>query len=776
MTNRIIAAAARGLPLLVCLLAPAAARGQADDAATLTLERIFASSDFKPKSYGPIVWLNKLGGYAMLQPSDPVKGAEDIVRIDPATGKQEVLVSAVHLVPKGESKPLEIEEFHISGDDARILIFTNSQRVWRKNTRGDYWVFDITSRDLIKLGGDVKPSTLMFARFSPDGKQVAYVRDRNLYVEDLASHKVRQLTKSGSPTVINGTFDWVYEEEFALYDGFRWSPNSQMIAFWQLDTGEEDDYYLVNNTAGLYQELMKYKYPKVGRPNARARIGVCRADGASLRADDPGDARGAWKWEKGGDILWLAVEGDPGKFYIPWMDWTPDSREVLIQHLNRLQNTNDLVFANPATADLATHPFSDSDKAWVDVNSSIHWFAGGSKFTWVSERSGWKHVYAVNRANGQHKAMTTGKFDVIDVLGLDPNEDWFYYTASPDNPTQKFLYRVHLNGTGTQRLTPADARGTHDYQISPDFRWAIHTWSTFDQPPVIELVQLPEHKVVRTLVDNAKVKEKLKALKQPAGEFFRVDIGEGVELDGWFLKPRDFDPAKRYPVVFFVYGEPFGQTVLDRWGGTFYLWHLYLTQQGYIVASVENRGTPAPRGREWRKSVYRQVGILGPRDQAAAAKALTKKWSFLDPARIGIWGWSGGGSSSLHAIFQYSDVYQTAMAIAPVGNQRYYDTIYQERYMGLPDDNVAGYRDGSPVTHAHKLKGNLLIVHGTGDDNVHYANTEAVVDELIAHNKEFTMMAYPNRSHSINEGVNTRRHLFTLLTRYLKEHLPAGPK
>ena len=276
-------------------------------------------------------------------------------------------------------------------------------------------------------------------------------------------------------------------------------------------------------------------------------------------------------------------------------------------------------------------------------------------------------------------------------------------------------------------------------------------------------------------MDNGKLAEKMKALKLGKPEFFRVDIGDGVELDGWCMKPPDFDAQKRYPVLFHVYGEPAAQNVLDHWGSTTYLWHQYLTQQGYIVISVDNRGTPAPRGREWRKVVYRQVGILAPQEQAAAVKELEKKWAFLDPARVGIWGWSGGGSMSLNAIFRFPELYHTAMAVAPVGNQRYYDSIYQERYMGLPEDNVAGYRDGSPVTHAHNLKGHLLLVHGTGDDNVHYANTEAVIDELIAHNKQFQMMSYPDRTHAISEGVNTRRHLFTLLTRYLKQHLPAGP-
>jgi dipeptidyl-peptidase-4 len=757
--------------LLQCLQVFAA---QVDEPGLLTLDRIFHSSEFRAEAYGPINWLSKQGGYAMLQASSQVKGAQDIVRIDPATGKSEVLVSAARLIPKDESKPLTLEEFHFSGSGSHVLIYTNSQRVWRKNTRGDYWLLDISAGDLRKLGGDAKAGALHNATFSPDGRKVAYVRDRNIFVEDVATTtNTKQLTETDSQYVLNGMFDWVYEEEFFLYEGYRWSPDSQLIAFWQLDTEGVDDYYLVNNTAGLYQQLKQFKYPKAGRTNSKCRIGVVRSDGKtqlqSIRYPDGGGV------DKHLRVVWIPGPDDEQNQYIPWIDWDDNSQQIALQSLNRLQNANTLsVVQVPSTK--RQNLVVERDKTWVDVDASLTWFGDGKQFTWISERDGWKHVYAGSKSSDALKLITKGAYDVIEVVHLDDQGGWLYFAASPDNATQKYLYRARLDGSKSERVTPADQPGTHSYQFSPDNRWAIHTSSTIDTPPVIELVQMPENKVVRTLVDNAKLRDKLKSLKVRPTEFFRVDIGGGIELDGWCMKPHDFDPRKRYPVLFHVYGEPAAQTVLDSWGGTFHLWHQYLTQQGYIVISIDNRGTPAPRGRDWRKVIYRQVGILAPQEQAAALKALQKKWSFIDPARIGIWGWSGGGSMSLDAIFRYPDLYHTAMSVAPVGNQRYYDTIYQERYMGLPEDNVAGYRDGSPVTHAHRLKGNLLLVHGTGDDNVHYANTEAVIDELIAHNKQFTMMAYPNRSHAISEGVNTRRHLFTLLTRYLKDHLPAGPK
>jgi dipeptidyl-peptidase-4 len=754
---------------LLLLIAPAvlAYGGQnqtkksADDP-LLTLDRIFASSELRSQSYGPVHWLGRQGGYAMLEASAQVKGAQDIVRIDPATGKSEVLVSAAHLIPKDESKPLTIEEFHLSASGSHVLIYTNAQRVWRKNTRGDYWLLDIGAGDLRKLGGDAKAASLHNATFSPDGTKVAYVRERNIYVEDVATAKITQVTETDSPFILNGMFDWVYEEEFFLYDGYRWSPDSKMIAFWQLDTEGVDDYYLVNDTAGLYQQLKKFKYPIAGRPNSKCKIGVARADGQPIQS-------------KSSRYIWLPMKNNAQQQYVAWIDWADSAQRIAVQILNRLQNTNTLVLfdlLNVKHHDVVV----EQDKAWVDVDSTLSWLDGGKRCTWVSEHDGWKHAYSYAREGGGMVQITKGKWDVIDVVTVDEATSYLYFTASPDNATQKYLYRAKLDGSKTERVTPDNQPGTHSYQFSPDHKWAIHTYSTIDTPPVIELVQMPEHKLVRTLVDNAKLKEKLKALKVRPTEFFRVDIEGGIELDGWCMKPHDFDSGKKYPLLVHVYGEPAAQTVLDSWGGATYLWHQYLTQQGYIVISIDNRGTPAPRGREWRKVVYRQVGILAPKEQAAALKALEKKWSFIDPARIGVWGWSGGGSMSLDAIFRFPDLYHTAMSVAPVTNQRYYDTIYQERYMGLPEDNVAGYRDGSPITHAHNLKGHLLLVHGTGDDNVHYANTEAVIDELIAHNKQFTMMAYPNRSHAISEGVNTRRHLFTLLTRYLKDHLEAGPR
>jgi dipeptidyl-peptidase-4 len=416
------------------------------------------------------------------------------------------------------------------------------------------------------------------------------------------------------------------------------------------------------------------------------------------------------------------------------------------------------------------------DGAWVDVHDdAVKWVNKGSAFSWISEGDGWRHLYLASRDGATLRRVTRGEFDVIRVQHIDEKSGYVYFLASPDNPTQRYLFRARLDGSSApERLSPADQPGWHDYMISPDGTAAAHTFSAFGKPPQVQLISLPDHKVIRTLAANEKLRAAVEKLARTPAEHFRVDIG-GVKLDGWLMKPSGFDPSKKYPLLFHVYGEPAGQAVTDRWGGNQYLWHLMLTQQGYAVACVDNRGTPCPRGRDWRKSVYRRVGTLASQDQAAAARELLKR-PYLDARRVGVWGWSGGGSMTLNLLFRSPELYHTGMAVAPVPDMRLYDTIYQERYMGLPQDNAEDYTRGSPITHVAGLKGNLLLVHGSGDDNCHYQGTEKLVDRLIELNKPFTLMTYPNRSHSIREGKSTTRHLYGLLTRYLNSHLPAGPK
>jgi dipeptidyl-peptidase-4 len=476
----------------------------------------------------------------------------------------------------------------------------------------------------------------------------------------------------------------------------------------------------------------------------------------------------------GGVTRWMQVPGDPRNNYIARMDWANNSDDVVLQHLNRRQNTLQIMIGNARTG-LVSTILTEKDDAWVDIEiDELNWLEAGKKFLWISERDGWRHAYLASLNGGEPQLITKGAFDITSIEGVDAKSGWLYYIASPDNATERYLYRVGLSGTGApERLTPMSQSGTHSYSLAPGASWAFHTWSDINTPPQIDLVHLPDHKSVRALAANKTVQTRVNELDIKPAEFVKVDIGDHVTLDGWVIKPPGFDPAKRYPVLIHVYGEPAAQTVLNRWGSRNYLWHQMLAQHGYIVMSFDNRGTPAPRGRAWRKVVYRQIGVLASKEQAAAAKAI-QTWRYVDPKRIAIWGWSGGGSMTLNQMFRYPDIYQVGMSVAPVSDQHFYDTIYQERYMGLPQDNESDYREGSPVTHVKGLRGKLLVVHGSGDDNVHYKSTEVLVNALIAAKKQFTMMEYPNRRHDISQGEGTTRHLYELLTRFLEENLPPG--
>jgi dipeptidyl-peptidase 4 len=744
--------------LIAAISFPAAA--QQTDRSLVTVERIYNSRDFAVQGPGPSRWLDD-STYTAIEQSASGRGA-DLVRIDAASGRKSVLVSAASLVPSGASEPLDLEDYDWSPDHTRLLIFTNSARVWRANTRGDFWVLDLNTKALKKLGGaSAKPSTLQFAKFSPDGKRVAYVREHNIYVEPAGAGPIVALTHDGSTTTINGTFDWVYEEELNMRDGFRWSPDGKHIAYWQLDAKGVRDFLLINNTDSLYSFTTPVQYPKAGTTNSAARIGV-----ASVA---------------GGPTTWMKVPGDPRNNYLARMDWAANSTELAVQQLNRRQTVNTLYFTNAMTG--AVRPvIVERDSAWIDIyddhvdwgpGPSLHWTPDSSAFTYVSERDGWRHAYLVKR-DGTMKLVTNGAYDVMKISSIDLRGGWLYFYGSPQNATQMFLWRTRLDGTGQpERITPANVGGTHDYDIGPNARFAIHTMSSWGKPPVTDLVRLPSHQVVRTLEDNAAAAANFAALKQSPVEFFQTDIGDGVRLDSWMMKPANFDSTKKYPILFFVYGEPWSQTVVDSYGGPDWLWHVMLTQQGYIVASVDNRGTPGPKGRAWRKALHNQMGSLRVHDQSMAARVISQR-PYVDSSRIGVWGWSGGGSSTLLLMFRAPDVYKVGMAVAPVANVHNYDTIYQERYVGLPQTDSAAYRDASALYFANGLRGNLLVVHGSGDDNVHYQGTEQLINALVALNKPFTMMEYPNRTHGIYEGRGTRVHLFNLLTRYLNEHLAAG--
>lgn len=678
------------------------------------------------------------------------------------TMARRVVVSAATLTPAGKEKPLTVRSFAISEDGKRFLIYTNTKRVWRYDTRGDYWVLDAAAGTLRQLGADLPESSLMFAKFSPDGKRVAFVSRRNVCVEDVETGKRVQLTETGdSPKLINGTFDWAYEEELDCRDGFRWSPDGKRIAYWQVDANAIRDFLMINTTDSIYSFTIPVEYPKVGETPSPVRIGVVSADG--------------------GPTKWMNVPGDPKQQYIPRMEWASNSHQLILQLLNRKQNQTTLMYADVASG--ACTPFySERDDAWIDVKSnwnggettSWDWINNGQEFLWGSEKGGWRQLYRISRDGKTERLVTRDPFDMVNLVHFSDVTGTVYFIASPTNATERYLYSVKLDGKSpAKRVTPAEQEGTHSYDISPNGKFARHSFSNYYTPPATEWITLPDHKPLKS-EESIATKLSPDAKKKSNIEFFTVKTEDGVELDGWMAKPINFDPAKKYPVLFLVYTEPAGQTTVNRWGlGRVPHYKGDLAADGYIYMSLDNRGTPAPKGRAWRKAIYRNIGRINIRDQAMAAKKIFE-WPFIDTSRIAVWGHSGGGSATLNLLFQYPDMYKTGIAFAAVANQLTYDNIYQERFMGLPQENREDFVAGSPLAHAMNLKGNLLYIHGTGDDNVHYQNAEMLVNELIKHNKYFQFMPYPNRSHGIREGEGTAQHIATMFTTFLRQHCPPG--
>ncbi|WP_158615372.1 S9 family peptidase [Acidipila sp. EB88] len=713
-------------------------------------------------------WLDEGERYSVLEPAQGNQDASDLVAYDTATGRRSVLVSARQLTPAGAAKPLSLNDYTWSADKQHLLVFTNSERVWRENTRGDYWVLDLATGKLTQLDPAAKPSTLMFAKFSPDARSVAFVRENNIYVEDLATGQVRALTTDGSPDVINGTSDWVNEEELDIRDAFRWSPDSQSIAYWQFNQSGVGDYTLINDTKALYPTTFHYKYPLVGTTNSAVRAGIVAA--------------------QGGATVWVQLPGDPRGNYIPGLDWAANSGQLLVESINRLQNDEHLYLADPHTG--AVHSmFEDKDAAFLDVEAETrfanryNWLSRGHAdavstqpdLLWMSERDGWRHAYRLSATGAPPKLLTNFAADIISPVSVDQQHGFFYFTASPDDPIRAYLFRSRLDGTGTpERVTPAADTGTNSYDVSPNGKWAIHSFSSATTPPRYDLVELPTHRVVRTLEANAGLAERARALTGAVSEqFSETPVSGGVHLSTSITLPPGFDPSKKYPVLVEVYGEPAGAIVKDRWDGSL---RKLIAGEGYVEVSFDNQGTPAPRGRAWRKAGYGSIGVLSTQQQAEGIRELAREHPYIDTTRMAIWGWSGGGTNTLNMMFRNPGLFSTGISVASVPDQTRYDTIYQERYMGLPKDNAKGYHDGSAINFAGGLAGNLLIVHGSGDDNVHYQGAELLENKLIELGKPFDFMDYPNRTHGIYEGPGTSTHVYTLIVRYLEDHVPSGPR
>ncbi|HEX6042489.1 S9 family peptidase, partial [Longimicrobium sp.] len=619
-----------------------------------------------------------------------------------------------------------------------------TQRVWRENTRGQYYVYDRDRRTLTPLS--TRPGWQMFAKFSPDGSRVGFVRDNDLYVTDLATGQETRLTHDGSETVINGTFDWVYEEELDLRDGWRWSPDGTRIAFWRLDQSAVRTFYLIQETDSLYSQPLPIRYPKPGTPLSVARIGVVSASG--------------------GETTWMDTGTDPEALLVK-MEWAASPAELVIQRMNRIQNRVDVLMADAGTG-RSRALFTETAPEWLDVSDNVlAWVNGGRQFIWSSDRDGWQHLYLYNRDGSVARQLTRGAWEVTEFLGADERGGWIYFGAAEEGPMQRHVYRARMDGRGTPQQLSREP-GWHDATLSPTGAFYVDDFSDLGTPNVTRLHRA-DGTALRTLVDNARMAADVRALGLRAPELLTIPAQDGTPLNAWMIRPADFDPAKKYPVLMYVYGGPGSQTVKDQWGGTRYLWHQLLARRGYVVVSVDNRGTGA-RGRAFRKSAtYQDLGAAESADQIAAARWLARQ-PYVDASRLGLWGWSYGGYMTSFTLTRPESPFKAGIAVAPVTDWRLYDAVYTERFMRKPAENPEGYQRSAPLSFAADLRGRFLLVHGTGDDNVHFQNSVRLANALQEAGTPFQFMAYPDRTHSI-KGDGISAHLYNMMTDWLLQNL-----
>ncbi len=723
------------------------------------LNAIYDQREFAPAVFAG-KWLRDSSSYLVLEMpkdgSEPEFAGPELVQYEVASGQRSTLIGGDKLVMPGTSDRLVIQDFVQSPVASQFLL---SGRI---NTDGKtgYWLFDSKSGGLKEITSEI--SRLSWeGTFSPSGDRLLFGRGPDLCVFDLAGQRTTLLTQTDDRSVLENGVQGGWNPG-GLQVQARWSPDGQRVVYVQSDTSQLRQRPVIRPTDPTYPEVSMERYARVGTPIPTLRVGVVEA--------------------VGGDTRWVNLPADPGTFYINDVSWAGNSDELLIEMLSRSRDSRTFFLANTRTG-ATTKAYEETDPAWVDAsyvaNAGLEWIRDGEAFVLLSEREGWRQAYVISRDGQQQTRITQDASDIIARGPVDERSGWLYFYASPENATQRYLYRVRLDGTGDpERVTPQDQPGTHRYDFSPDHKWAFHTHSTFDSPPVIDVVELPEHRSVRMLEDNAECRRRVAPLITQPTEFLKLDIGGGVVMDAWMIKPRDFDSAKKYPVFVFVYGEPHGQTVLDDWTGgqNHSMFHRMIADFGYLVVSMDGRGTPAPKGAAWRRAVYGSLGPLSTEEQAAGVQELARTRSFVDASRVGIWGWSGGGSNTLNAMFRKPDVYHVGIAVAPKPQPELYNAWFQEIFMRTPDVNPEGYQKAAAINFAEGLRGDLLIVHGTGETNTHLQITEGLVDRLIELGKRFDYMAYPNRDHGLREGKGTAVHLRLLMTRYLIEHLAPGPR
>ncbi len=698
----------------------------------VSLEDIFRFSTFNQKSVYGINWMKDGNFYSSLSRENAPK----IVKINLASGEEtEVLVD-------GEQIGVDFTDYSLSADERFALLSSNVEPIYRRSSKAIYHIVDLTTNDVQPLLDGEKVS---YATLSPDNTKVAYVKENNLFYKDLLQGSITQVTTDGKEnTIINGAGDWVYEEEFSMAQAFAWSPDGKKIAYIRFDESEVPVFNM-QLWGTLYPKDYLFKYPKAGEDNSKVGIHVYHLESSNTMKMDAGADQ---------DI------------YLPRIYWTGDAEKLAFIRLNRLQNQMDLLHANAATGK-STLILHEEAATYVDLdyNDNLQYLSDNKSFITTSEKDGFKHIYHYDTDGKLIRQLTSGNWEVSTLIGVDEKNKHVYFESTEKSPLERHLYVINLNGKGKKLLTPAS--GTHSINMSPDFKYYINAHSTATQPLTVSLHAAGGEKI-KVLESNDELVKRIGGFEIGPKEFFTFQTVDGQALNGYLIKPVDFDPTKAYPLLVYVYGGPGSQNVRNAWGGIRDFWHYHLAAEGYIIASVDNRGTGG-RGRDFKHMTYANLGKLETEDQIAAAKYLGDM-SYVDSSRIGIWGWSYGGYMSSLALMLGNNVFKTAIAVAPVTTWRYYDTIYTERYLQTPQLNAKGYDDYSPISHVDKLKGNYLLIHGTGDDNVHFQNSVDLVDALVAADKQFESFYYPNRNHGISGG-NTSWHLYRMMTDFLKRKL-----
>lgn len=699
----------------------------------ITLEDIWKTGKFRTEGVHGIRSLNDGAHYTTLN-------GGSVIKYEYKSGDSvEVVVLAADL--KFDGQQVKIDEYEFNKSETKLLLATDEDPVYRHSSSYRYYVYDRTDRKLREVAGG---KHVFHATFSPVSNQVAYVMDNDLFVEDLDTRNTVRVTSTGKKNeIINGMSDWVYEEEFGFTKAFQWSPDGRFIAYYEFNETDVKEFSMTKYEGNLYPEEEKFKYPKAGEANSKVAIYIYNLDR---------------------EVNVKVEIGDRDDIYIPRIKWTKEVSKLSVQRMNRLQNRLELLLADAVTGKTRV-VLSENSTTYIEVTDNLTFLDGGQEFIWSSEKDGYNHLYLYDVVGNVKAQLTSGKWDVTAFYGIDAKGKNFFYQSSEEGPTQRHVYAASLNGNFKRKLTPD--KGQNDAHFSNTNEYFINQHSDANTPPFVSLIT-DKGRQVRVLKDNASLKKVLKEMELPKKEFFSFTPSHGTSLNAWMIRPPDFDPTRKYPVLVSIYGGPGSNTVNDAWGSKTQMWELMLAQQGYIIVSVDNRGT-GNRGREFKNCTYKQLGKLEVEDYIETAKHLVSL-GYVDPARVGIYGWSYGGYMSSLALTKGADHYSMAIAVAPVTNWRFYDSIYTERYMRTPQENAKGYDDNSPINHVDKMKGAYLLVHGTGDDNVHFQNTVEMTEALIEANKQFELYIYPDRNHGIY-GKNARLHLFTKMTDFIKKNL-----